>query len=556
MTCRSTVDALRNVLSVAVCAVAALLTWSCDDAPSAPLPNTNNMVQVGFTITVNDSYGAAASRAPYEDGDRFENYIAFDSFDISFMLFDQNGKFVEHLNVLSMPTSADAEKRVVCSLNAKPRAPFKIMALANCGGIALPPFVPGTTTIEEMCGNYSYTYTAGFVPSENTPIPMWGVLTSDKELTAGVVTDIGTLEMLRALAKIEVRCKDNSLLKLKSVTLNRLNDKGFLLPGKDDALNNTVYVTTPNIPSDAAQTASASFRLLDAHTGVIYVPEFRNIGADEPCSINVTFDYDETEVNTISFCMYDNNGKPTSERLDVLRNCIYRFTVGKTTHDEFIVDVMPFTGVELPPEYGIVRDDSTGYIKGKDNQNRDCWYDNGVPYYLGPKDSHGNFVTIRDKQYLLVYTNYERNADALHHIYDKSTGKNYFLDVLNISGYRTMTDHTGAMMYVNKMEQRVWLDNGGNPNGTADEQAIYQAFANINLQLRGCRIIYEWDRMNWNKARWWGWPGVYPSYWFDVFGNRYPWSEGQTIEMRKEKLKEKLGEEWLKYLDDSEWVNG
>lgn len=210
------------------------------------------------------------------------------------------------------------------------------------------------------------------------------------------------------------------------------------------------------------------------------------------------------------------------------------------------VDVIPFTPIDLKPDYGLQREDFTGYIIGKDLQGNDCWYDGNyydpataVPLYLGPKDNKGKFVTINGNEYLLVYADYERTAARLDHFFEKETRKKYLLTPEGITGYEIGND-----MYLNKLRQRVWLDFGGDPNGNDDAKAIYEALKKVGLELKCCRILYEWDRLNWNQARWWGWKDVYPKYWFDVLGNRYPWSEGDTEEKRKDKLGE-----WVQYLE-------
>ena len=213
---------------------------------------------------------------------------------------------------------------------------------------------------------------------------------------------------------------------------------------------------------------------------------------------------------------------------------------------ELSVDVIPFTPIDLKPDYGLQREDFTGYIIGKDLQGNDCWYDGNyydpttaVPLYLGPKDNKGKFVSINGNEYLLVYADYERTAARLDHFFEKETRKKYLLTPEGITGYEIGND-----MYLNKLRQRVWLDFGGDPNGNDDAKAIYEALKNVGLELKCCRILYEWDRLNWNQARWWGWKDVYPKYWFDVLGNRYPWSEGDTEEKRKDKLGE-----WVQYLE-------
>lgn len=215
--------------------------------------------------------------------------------------------------------------------------------------------------------------------------------------------------------------------------------------------------------------------------------------------------------------------------------------------DELVVDVIPFTSVELKPDYGLEREEFTGYIVGKDENGNKCWYDQTenptdptkrTPFYLG-KDNNASFVTINSKEYLLVYTDFDRTAAKLNHFFEKETRKKYLLTPEGIIGYKYGND-----MYLNKMQQRVWLDFGGDPNGDADAQSIYAALQKVGLNLKCCRILYEWDRLDWNKARWWETKNIYPKYWFDILGNRYPWSEGDTAEKRKNKLGE-----WVQYLE-------
>lgn len=225
-------------------------------------------------------------------------------------------------------------------------------------------------------------------------------------------------------------------------------------------------------------------------------------------------------------------------------NVVVNITMYKNL--EMVVDVIPFTSVSVTPNYGLGKEDFTGYVVGKDENGNKCWYDGNyydpetaIPLYLGPTDKPGEFVSINGKEYLLVYADYERTAANLDHFFEKETRKKYLLTPEAITGYKYGND-----MYLNKLQQRVWLDSGGDPNGNDDSKAIYEALKNVGLELKCCRILYEWDRLNWNQARWWGWPNVYPKYWFDVLGNRYPWSEGDTEEKRKNKLGE-----WVQYLE-------
>lgn len=205
--------------------------------------------------------------------------------------------------------------------------------------------------------------------------------------------------------------------------------------------------------------------------------------------------------------------------------------------DELVVDVIPFTPVELKPDYGLEREDFTGYIVGKDKEGRKCWYDGNyydpetaVPLYLGPKDNEGEFVRINDKEYLLVYADYERTAAKLDHFFEEKSRKKYLLTPEGITGYEGVIDtpNTWLAYYLNDQKQRVWLDE--------------------DLRLKCCRTLNEWDRLDYSIVAY-NWAGydhdnINPKYWFDIFGKRYPWSEGDTAEKRKAKLGE-----WVQYLE-------
>lgn len=227
-------------------------------------------------------------------------------------------------------------------------------------------------------------------------------------------------------------------------------------------------------------------------------------------------------------------------------NVVVNITMDQTL--EMTVDVIPFTSAAVAPDYGLTRDDFTGYIVGKDEKGNICWYDGSDgPYYLGPNDAVGNFVTIKDSKdnnanYLLVYTDFERTPANLHHIYEQTTRKKHLLTPDAITGYKYGND-----MYLNKSKQRVWLDENYNEWDVVpvyDEKGVHVSDSWVWHTSNWYRTLNEWDRLDWNKGYWWHWVGIYPKYWFDIFGNRYTWSEGDS----KEKRATLLGE-WVKYLE-------
>lgn len=336
---------------------------------------SDGIVQVGFRIRLNDSYGIRAVRtstdagllsfgyndsAKYGPDTGYENYIGFADRDFRFLLFDGDGKFLEAMTVLGIVSAGDSgyssEYTVLCSLAKKPEGTFKVMALANWGEGNYPQgenMVEGITTIDDICESNIYAYAPAadspFTPSAETPIPMYGVKTSNMKLEANRRNDIGDLYLLRAMAKVEVVCREGSGLELASVTLARYNTEGFCAPDGMDA--NTSYVSEPHIPADAVTDASLDFHIsTNKDKAVIYIPEYRNTGIDRRCWLSVTFADNTDKQYTIDFREYS-NGKPVGAWFDILRNCCYRFTVDKTA--EFEVDMIPYGVIWLDPGFGI-----------------------------------------------------------------------------------------------------------------------------------------------------------------------------------------------------------
>lgn len=373
---RYIVTSLRMIFMVCI---ACLVLHGCnrEDAPfsgSSDSDTPDAIVQVGFRIRLNDGYGTqtartradAASLPPdyndptkYLSGIGYENYIGFANRDFRFLLFNNDGKFVEAMTVLGIiPAEGSeypSEYTVLCSLTKKPEGTFKVMALANWGIGNYPQggnLVEGVTTINDICESNTYIYgpTAHgtFTPSAETPIPMYGIKTCNMKLEANKRNDIGDLYLLRAMAKVEVVCREDAGLELASVTLDRYNTKGFRAPDAMDA--NTAYVLTPHIPADAATGASLNFHIsTNKDKAVIYIPEYRNTES-EHCQLYVTFADNTDKQYTVVFREYS-NGKPAGNWLDILRNCCYRFTVDKTA--EFEVDLIPYGVIELEPGFGI-----------------------------------------------------------------------------------------------------------------------------------------------------------------------------------------------------------
>ena len=573
-------------------ALALPLVMACSRQGEA-LPEAGNDIYAVFTLDLGASGHEKMRAIPtdviYDTGSGLENAIGLDNNDFRCYLFGTDNSLVSALDVVGI--SKLKEKRYSIRLHLRNTEEVKSALTKGCRFVLLanwgtyPQANPGMT-IEELCTTPSAVFDFSQDKarlSEGNLIPMYGV----KEFDSGVqdfkdgkaVSDIGTLHLLRAYAKIDVSVRFQDFMdetEVTSVSLTHSSGKGYKAPA--NVTKEADYMTGPwktdytlvNIPSDAADIEGLQLTK-DEQTGhyVAYVPEYRNVDASNPSQLKIRFTIGDIGNNGqeaegyVDFRHSDSppEGVEAGQAFDIARNNWYKFNVVAKGKDiVWTVDVIPFTAVDLNPKMGLEREESTGYIIGKDSQDRDCWYDateypndpkKRTPYYFGPKDNEGKFVTINDTSYLLVYTDFERTAAGLNHIFEKDavngTLTKHLLAPEGRTGYEKkngFVDGKSEEWYQTKTKMRVWLDEGGDPDGDSDAQGVYGALKEIGLELRCCRILYEWDRLEWNKARWDGDASYRPKYWFDVLGKRYPWSEGDTDEKRKTRLGD-----WVKYLE-------
>ena len=560
--------------SIVVCLVAFTLPFmvACSSQDES-LPEVDNCFMAVFTLDLGDTTPSGTSRTTpadggYDQGNGLENYIDFSPRNFRCYLFGTDNRFIKALETVSVRSLE--EKVHLISLRLKDTEEVKDALATGCRFVFMANWNTNAEpasgmTIEELCAA-SY---AGFefsqektVLSASNLIPMYGV----KEFESGVpdfkggkeTAELGTVHLLRAFAKVDVKINFVDFADtpaVTSVSLTHSNSKGYKAP--ENVTKEEQYVTgswltdyTPvNIPGDATDIELAL--TYDANTGsyIAYVPEYRNVNdlkepLDNRSRIRVKFIIGNTEAGgraveqEFDFRYSDN--PPTDvmpgQHFDIARNNWYKFNITAKGKDiVWTVDVIPFTEVVLDPDYGLVREEFTGYIIGKDGQGRDCWYDGNyydpataVPLYLGPKDKkdeNEKFVTINGKEYLLVYADYERTAAKLDHFFEKETQKKYLLYPAGRTGY----ENVNWAYYLNDLKQHVWLDE-------------------TNLRLNCCRTINEWDRLEYSIVAY-NWPGYdhdsyNPRFWFDILGNRYPWKEGDTEQKRKTILGE-----WVQYLE-------
>lgn len=302
---------------------------------------TDDAVRVAFRMSYANGNTRAANEGwddydPKDDGTAYENAINTEQLQIK--VCDENGTIIGDVdNVIAINNGTDTNPDYSITgtwENAadKLSKAKKIMVFANCGTSIVTP------------GNIQ---NLAFARSATTQyIPMWGVTTLTNELVVGKSNNLGTIDMLRSLAKVKVRLADGMKARkysLGAMQLNNYNTSGYTLP-----LTYNTAASTATIRFDNSLHANSSWAQSIAMTGdddesiMLYIPEYDNINAatDRKATISLQLMRDgEEEGNyTLHFCNYTPEGAPdAASTYNIQRNHYYEYTVGRTDDQVKIV---------------------------------------------------------------------------------------------------------------------------------------------------------------------------------------------------------------------------
>lgn len=297
------------------------------------------------------------SALPLEKGVGIENYIDISSikvylYKIGDNAFGVNDSIIQELPVKGAVRMGESSTSYLVYVDVDdtklPTDKFQLVVMANR---------------EQTCNNNStfYYLTAwddgiyfnrvteggeGILPSEDKPIPMFGVklFTTVPDFTESV--DFGTVNMLRAMAKIELHCTnkvklDNVRLtycmpvgtcaprKMRNCNTSQVVSDNMFLPGQENSYSQTALkgwgytltgkTATPvkNVYFNKADTTGMNY--------MIYVPEYANDGSQGLTPAQIAFNVPSTGNDyTLEFADYSDSNMP---KFNILRNHIYRYNV-------------------------------------------------------------------------------------------------------------------------------------------------------------------------------------------------------------------------------------
>lgn len=347
--------------------------YSDSDGAGCGMAGSEGM-SVNFTISAGSpaGYGTRASYdAPsLENGTEWESHIDISGGDYLFYLFDANGVFREILNVKEISSSGNGNFLVKAQSREDYRN-FTIVALTNWrgkiwnqvnSGNSYPVLTKGISTIDEIwngtTGLRVYdAMSSTFIPSAVSLIPMYGARTYTLNESAfnSEEVSLGSIYLIRALAKIDVYVAAGSGISLNSVQLNCYSNCFHCAPVGMTAMDDEWDQTTDdamnmNLLQESFSPSSLDFIEIEDNLYRLYVPEYPNRREDVvPSTISVSMTKGSSQVGgTISFEGLQTVSSTEKTTLNILRNNYYKFVITKITEYEtkVVVDVVPFDNVE------------------------------------------------------------------------------------------------------------------------------------------------------------------------------------------------------------------
>ena len=319
-----------------------LSTMSCgfDDGYDNEDQN-DDALRVAFRMSYANGNTRAANEGwddydPKDDGTAYENAINTEQLQIK--VCDENGTIigdVENVIAINNGTDTNPDYSITGTWeNAadKLSKAKKIMVFANCGTSIVTP-----DNIQNLA----------FASSATTQyIPMWGVTTLTNELVVGKSNNLGTIDLLRSLAKVKVKLADGMKSRkysLGAMQLNNYNTSGYTLPLTYNTVASTAAIRFGNSLHANSSWAQSIVMTGDGDESImLYIPEYDNINAaaDRKATISLQLMRDgEEEGNyTLHFCNYTPEGAPdAASTYNIQRNHYYEYTVGRTDDQVKIV---------------------------------------------------------------------------------------------------------------------------------------------------------------------------------------------------------------------------
>lgn len=324
-----------------------LLVSSCSSILDEEDIQMQDKVGITFTLSMNSVAPALRSLSP-NMATQYENTIDQNKFRV--LAYTPDGKTHE-VTIFSITKISDGTYEISGELKGN-HTVNKVMILANCD--------QGSAPVLPSLKNLTYAYSRDdFNPeSPKSYIPMWGVKKIATPLEPRKSTHIGTISLLRAMAKIQVALSEESIgCELTRVAVTQYNTRGACVPSPFESLDETEQITEATIPDSVPTGSDLPFYLMADKSYVLYLPEYQNKNNQFVAYISVTV----RDINGVDHRKNIKFGKYASgifanEYWNMLRNHYYAFNLSLRVTAEgnlnLEVKTEKYAEFELKPVYG------------------------------------------------------------------------------------------------------------------------------------------------------------------------------------------------------------
>lgn len=326
-------DKWARFMTIMTALFLSVILYSCsNDLSEENIPDVEQQsrAEITFNILTNTTPTTRAdSHTEKKDGTDKEKAIN----SLQVLLYNQSNQFIGKFETTyfansSYKGSIDYEK-MSSSLDENQTFKGKIMILANC------PQFDGTGDLASHTFDFSQT---AFNPNnEDGYIPMWGVINSELKIVKGGTVDFGTVDLLRALAKIELIPQNGfgeDGYKIVSATLSHYSTSGACAPANCMTKTPTADAEEDicNIPNGVRTKDNLTFK-----DNVLYLPEMKG-NADNV--VNLTLQKGDEKKN-VSFRLgnYSNGDFVDNTDNNIVRNHIYRYYLNCDSEDNIVYTI-------------------------------------------------------------------------------------------------------------------------------------------------------------------------------------------------------------------------
>ena len=175
-------------------------------------------------------------------------------------------------------------------------------------------------------------------------LPMWGVQKVDFTLAAGKRQDFSDIDLLRAVAKVQVNLSNdmkNNGWSIYSMQLFNYNNKGYCMPGKYTNCEQTASLTHEEFEHFFNSRQISGIAMTEDVP--IYLPEYQNNGQKDAdkCVIKLKLARNGTVESdkeyTLRFIDYTDQGTEGTTINDIVRDHYYTFEVYKGSNGQNLV---------------------------------------------------------------------------------------------------------------------------------------------------------------------------------------------------------------------------